>query len=134
MKWNKQLSMINDSPKILFPCKNLGVTRLWPVWSSSSNPVMELIPTSTSRCLVQRTGGRKYDSFLGMTLTHRSPCSRVASPSPNPTRGTVWPRGTSVGYNPFVRSSSSYCEEGFRAQPSFRPFSAVGSNHSVSEE
>jgi hypothetical protein len=31
---------------------------------------------------------------------HRSPCSRVAAPSPNPTGGTEWPGRTSVGYNP----------------------------------
>jgi hypothetical protein len=41
-----------------------------------------------------------------------SPCSQVAAPSPNPTGGTVWPKGTFVGYNPCVRLFSSCCEEG----------------------
>jgi hypothetical protein len=33
-------------------------------------------------------GWWKYGSSLGTMLTRRSPCSRIATPSPNPTRGT----------------------------------------------
>jgi hypothetical protein len=33
-----------------------------------------------------------------MTPKHDSPHLRVATPSPNPTWGTAWPRGTSTGY------------------------------------
>jgi hypothetical protein len=42
---------------------------------------------------------------------HRSLCSWVVTLSLNPNGGTVWPRKTSVGYEPYMRSSSSFYEE-----------------------
>jgi hypothetical protein len=41
-----------------------------------------------------------------------SPCSWVATPSPNPTRVMVWLEQTSIGYNPYVRSFNGCCMEG----------------------
>jgi hypothetical protein len=42
----------------------------------------------------------------------RSPCSRAAVPSPNPTRGTECSGGTSIGYNTYVRLFNSYDKKG----------------------
>jgi hypothetical protein len=42
----------------------------------------------------------------------RSPCSRVAVPSPNPTGGMVWSRRTFAGYNLCVRLFNGYCMGG----------------------
>jgi hypothetical protein len=39
---------------------------------------------------------------------HHSPCSQVATPSPNPTGGTKWLGGTSACGNPCARSFNSY--------------------------
>jgi hypothetical protein len=50
--------------------------------------------------------------IMRMSLMRRSPCSRAAAPSPNPTRGTECPRGTSVGCNTCVRSFNSYDKKG----------------------
>jgi hypothetical protein len=36
----------------------------------------------------------------------------VVAPSINPNGGTVWPRRTFAGYNPYLMSSSGCCEEG----------------------
>jgi hypothetical protein len=61
-----------------------------------------------------------------------SSCSWVAASSLNPNGGTVWPKGTSVGYNPCMRMSSGCCDEGRWAHTSFGPLSAVMFHHSVS--
>jgi hypothetical protein len=60
-------------------------------------------------------------------------CS-VAALSLNPNGGTVWPRRTSVGYNPCVMLSSGYGVEGSRAWTSCGPLLATTFNHSISEE
>jgi hypothetical protein len=59
----------------------------WVAWTSTSNLGMESIPISTSRCPDLWADGREYGSFLGKMLTHHSPCSLVATPSPKPAGG-----------------------------------------------
>jgi hypothetical protein len=76
--------------------------------SSMSSPGMALIITLTSPCLNPRTCGRKYSSFCAA----RSPCSQVTAPSPNPTRGTGWPRRTSASCSPCMRSFNNYDRRG----------------------
>jgi hypothetical protein len=46
-------------------------------------------------------------------LTRHFPCSQVAAQSLNPNGGMVWPRNTSVGYNPYMMSSSRCYEVGY---------------------
>jgi hypothetical protein len=82
------------------------------VWTSLSDPGLELIPTFAFQFLIVRLGGGKYGSFRGMTLTCRSLCSWVAALSLNPNGSMVWPRNTSTGYNPYMMSSSSCYEVG----------------------
>jgi hypothetical protein len=49
-------------------------------------------------------------------------------PVPQPKWTTVWPRRTSTGNNPYMKSSSDCCEEGYE------PLSTATFNTSVSEE
>jgi hypothetical protein len=60
--------------------------RLWKMWTSLSDLGVELIPASTSRRSVLRTGGGKYGSFLGTTPT-RHPQVHGEPPHPPPQLG-----------------------------------------------
>jgi hypothetical protein len=91
------------------PGYNRTRTRKWWCWAVLtyfSDPGSELIPTFTFHCPTLRSGGGKYGSFRGTMQTRHCPCSRVAALSLNPNGGMGWPKKTSTGYNPCVRSSS----------------------------
>jgi hypothetical protein len=84
----------------------------WVVWTSSSDMGMELIPTSSSRCLDLQTGGRKYGFFLRNDANALLPVFMGSCPIPQPTWGYGWSGRTFVGCNPYVGSFNGYCVEG----------------------